>query len=571
MIDYRSRMPRALCLWLMLALVAVNLQLPVFAQTGDGARELLRGQERERNLRERYERSSDVRLEREVEKGGARLPEGETPCFQVDRIELGGEQSKRFRWALKAADVKGDRARGRCLGREGINLVVSRVQGALVARGYVTTQVLVPEQDLTTGVLHLTLVPGRISAVRFGDNTTRARWQNALPARPGDIFNLRQAAQALENFQRIPGVSADLQFVPSAESATASGGSDVVIDWRQSTRWRPRVWLDDSGSEATGRWQGGVAAAFGNFLGWNELGYVHFGRSLFNGSGLGTTTWSAHASVPFGYWTLGANVDRYEYHQTVVGAFDKYVYSGNSRHSELRLGRLLWRNAHSKTNAWLRGWRRASDNAVDDVRIGVQRRRMGGWEAGISQRRFWGQTVLEAGVSYRRGTGAFGAQPAPEAAFGEGTSRSKRILADAQLAVPFQINRARLRYQAQWRGQWNRTALIAQERFAIGGRYTVRGFDEDAMLTGERGWLLRNELGVSLGQRQEVYLGADHGHVGGAAQSFQSGHNLTGIVVGARGCSVGMQWDVFAGTPLTRPSGFTQNDPTFGVSLSSGC
>ena len=31
--------------------------------------------------------------------------------------------------------------------------------------------------------------------------------------------------------------------------------------------------------------------------------------------------------------------------------------------------------------------------------------------------------------------------------------------------------------------------------FSIGGRYTVRGFDGEASLMGERGWLLRNDIG----------------------------------------------------------------------------
>ncbi len=40
--------------------------------------------------------------------------------------------------------------------------------------------------------------------------------------------------------------------------------------------------------------------------------------------------------------------------------------------------------------------------------------------------------------------------------------------------------------------------LITQDRFSIGGRYTVRGFDGETTLIGERGWLLRNDLGLSL-------------------------------------------------------------------------
>jgi len=544
----------------------------------DAAQEELRQQARERVLRERHEGVGDVRLERGQSAGLERFPESETPCFPIKQMVLEGEQSRRFRWALKAANVKGDRALGRCLGAQGLDVVLARVHAALMARGYVTTQVRLPEQDLADGVLRLTLVPGRINAVRFTDEGVRTRWQNALPARSGDVLNLRQVEQALEHFQRVPTVTAELQLVPATVSAAEAadvarpleGESDVVIHWQQGARVQSRLWLDDGGSEATGRWQGGMMVSVGNVLGWNEWGYVHVGRSLLNGGGRGTTSWGAHSSVPLGAWWVGANVGGDEYWQTVAGAFEDYRYSGVSRYGEVRLGRGLWRGARSKTGVHLLGWWRGSDTAVDDVRIAVQRRRTGGWEAGVSQRWYWGRSVLDAGLAYRRGTGALGALRAPEEVFGEGTSRSKRVLADARWAVPFEVLGAALRYQVQWRGQWNRTRLTGQERFAIGGRYTVRGFD-DALLTGERGWWLRNELGWSFARVHEVYLGADYGRVGGAWQGAQRGRSLAGLVLGARGCNASIQWELFAGRPLVRPAGVSHAGTVYGVQLSSGC
>jgi len=544
---------------------------PVFAQTlPDLSGEDLKQQARERALRERQEQRGDVRLERESTRGTARLPTGESPCFEIKRLTLDGEQSRRFRWALKAADAKGDRARGRCLGSAGINLVLERVQNAIVSRGYVTTRVVVPEQDLSEGVLRLTVQPGRIGAIVLSDEHARVRWQSVFPSGPGDLLNLHQIEQALENLQRVPGVSASMQLVPSEDPQAAPGSSDIVIDWQQRNRWHPQVWLDDGGSDASGRWQAGAMAAFGNLLGVNEQISLNVGGALLNGSGRGTRNWSVQTGLPLGNWSWEAHASNYQHHQTVAGAFDDYEYSGTGRQRELRLGRLLWRNARSKTSAHLRGWQRASDNLVNDVVIDVQRRRSGGWEAGLSQRRYWGRTTLDLGLNYRRGTGAFGALPAPEDAFGEGTSRSKRLLLDTRLGIPFQWGVRPLRYQVNWRGQWNRTRLVSHEHFAIGGRYSVRGFDGDAFLSGERGWLVRNDLGLGLAQRYEAYLGADYGRVGGAGPVAQTGTTLAGMVVGVRGCTAAMHWDLFVGHPVTQPEHLTRHTPTFGVSLSSG-
>jgi hemolysin activation/secretion protein len=47
------------------------------------------------------------------------------------------------------------------------------VQNAIIERGYVTTRILAAPQDLKTGVLMLTVVPGRVNAIRFADGEGR--------------------------------------------------------------------------------------------------------------------------------------------------------------------------------------------------------------------------------------------------------------------------------------------------------------------------------------------------------------------------------------------------------------
>ena len=92
-------------------------------------------------------------------------------------------------------------------------------------------------------------------------------------------------------------------------------------------------------------------------------------------------------------------------------------------------------------------------------------------------------------LAWRRGTGAFGALRAPEEKFDEGTSRFRIATAELGLNAPFQFGAQKLRYTGLWRAQWNRSPLTQQDQFSIGGRYTVRGFDGESSLMGERGWL----------------------------------------------------------------------------------
>ncbi|MCL6484442.1 MAG: ShlB/FhaC/HecB family hemolysin secretion/activation protein, partial [Janthinobacterium lividum] len=480
---------------------------PGISQRDDASQELIRQQERERLLRQQQERNPDVRLlGAPVAVAANRLAVGESPCFTIDQLVLRGEGSAQFQWALAAAsrDDLGapDAPQGRCLGTQAINVLMGRLQNAIIARGYVTTRVLAEPQDLSRGTLALSLIPGRIRQVGFAPGTNpRATWSNAVPARPGDLLNVRDTEQALENFKRVPTAEADIQIMPAEGGNAKPGESDLQIQWKQGLPFRLALGLDDGGSRSTGKLQGSVTLSYDHWLTLNDLFYLSLNQNVDgNRHGpRGTGGMVAHYSIPYAYWLLAFTVSDSHYHQSVAGISQDYNYSGASQNHEVKLSRLVYRDASRKTMVSLRGWQRAAQNFIDDTEVEVQRRRMAGWEVGIGHREFLGQATLDVNLQYRRGTGAMDALAAPEEAFGDGTSRFKLILADAALSAPFTLAGQPLRYSGSWRMQHNRTPLVPQDRFAIGGRYTVRGYDGESSLSAERGWLLRNEVGVPLG------------------------------------------------------------------------
>jgi len=567
-----------LCFGAAVALLAVHV-LAQPAPQSSAEQEQRRAQERERLLRAQQEKAPDVRGSPAAVADSAKLPTAESPCFAVQTLQLrpvAGEPpalASQFAWALAAAagPDASDAPTGRCLGAGGVAIVIKRLQNAVIARGYVTTRILAEPQNLSSGVLTLTVIPGRVRAVRFSEGSdARGNAWTALPAKPGDILNLRDIEQALENFKRVPTAEADIQIEEAKGADSQPGQSDLVISYKQAFPFRLSVFADDSGSKATGKYQGGVTLSYDNWWTLNDLFYVTFNRDLGGGDSgsRGTYGGAVHYSVPFGYWLLGLTASKNRYYQSVAGASQNYVYSGTSDNAEVKLSRLVYRDASRKTTASLKAWQRKSNNFIDDTEIEVQRRIVGGWEFGMGHKEFIGDATLEGSLAYKRGTGAFGSLPAPEEAFGEGTSRFALIMADANLSWPFKIAEQKLRYTATWRFQHNRTPLTPQDRFAIGGRYTVRGFDGKSSLSAERGWLLRNELSTALGESgQELYVGLDHGEVGGPSSEFLVGKRLTGAVLGLRGVLKGLQYDLFVGKPIKKPDAFQTADATVGVSL----
>lgn len=265
----------------------------------------------------------------------------------------------------------------------------------------------------------------------------------------------------------------------------------------------------------------------------------------------------------------------------MAGASQSYVFSGSSQNAEVKLSCLVYRNSTNKSTVSVKGFFRKSNNFIDDTEVEVQRRRTAGWELGINQSWYLGQNVLDYNLAYRRGTGAQDALAAPEQNFGEGTSRMEMLIGDLSLTVPFAVpmpwGRQALQYSANLRGQANYTPLTPQDRFSIGSRFTVRGFDGQQTLIADHGWLIRNELIAPIAASgQALYWGLDYGEVGGQSSEFLVGKTLAGTVIGLRGngqatglkALSGFNYEVFIGKPINKPKGFVTHDTTAGFNLS---
>ena len=567
------------------AAVALLSTLAAFAQSASTPQPFIeqqRQQERERALREQNERTVDQRLQSAPPVPVARIPETEAPCFRIERVQLVGDEAEAFQWAV--SDLSGpdgnDSPLSRCLGTAGVNVVLARAQQAAIARGFVTTRVLAAPQDLSTGTLTLSLVPGRIAAIRLTPDSSPtllgsgALLGSAIPARPGDLLNLRDIEQGLENLKRAPTAEADIQIEPSTAPNARPGDSDLVVKYVQAKKWRVALSLDDSGTEATGRYQAGATVSVDNPFGLNDLFYVSANHSINNHflsePSYGTEGQTVHYSLPYGYWMLGFTASNSQYHQSVAGLNQNYVYAGKTNNAEVKLSRLLYRDQSRKTTLALKGFRRESRNFVDDTEVEVQHRVVGGWELGLNHKEFIGEATLEGTLAFKHGTGGFGSIAAPEEEFGEGTSRMKLYTAEVSLNAPFKLGEQKLRYSGLIRAQWNRTPLTPQDRFSIGGRYTVRGFDGETSLMGERGWLIRNDIGWAMGQSgAELYVGADYGHVGGRSTVDLLGRSLAGAVVGVRGQWSKLSYDFFMGAPISKPEGYRTARTTFGFNLNA--
>ena len=504
-----------------------------------------------------------------------RLPD-EMPCVVIERIDIQGKLLfAELHGALLGVQAD-DPPEGRCLGQRGITLLIQRVQEALVARGYITSQVHVPEQNLKSGVLTLQILEGRVAQIRSGPEDQplpKLAW--ALES--DDVLNLRDIEQSTDNLRRLPSWRPRIQI----EAGKAPGTSDVVVDLDAQRPLRLGIAVDDGGNQTTGKIQGHATLSWDNPLGLSDMAYLTKGQDLGgrdNGP-RGSANQVLHYSVPWGYWLLGATWSDNRYHQTVYGPYESYRYSGTSSQKEISLARVLHRDASSKTTASVKGFVRQSNNHIADLEVLVQRRRTTGWEAGLQHLHYFEAGTLTAQMAHRQGHASAGT-PEGEGGSGQTIDHIRLTTGFLQWVMPLNTDGHPWQYSTQAQWQWAQTSLTPQDLFCLGSRATVRGFDGQQTLCGDRGQLWRQELATGLpaavhealptSKGMQVYAALDAGRTTTPGQEIA--YRLSGMALGLRGShkvneAYPLQWDVFVGKPLARPDGFTTSKHTAGFAL----
>ncbi|PAJ80116.1 ShlB/FhaC/HecB family hemolysin secretion/activation protein [Burkholderia ubonensis] len=536
-------------------------------------------QQRDAQQRDATVRAPSVRSEVPHVEAYSVLPT-ETPCFRIDHFTLDVPDSlsdgvkaqgasalpmDRFAFAREWLE----HYTGQCVGKQGLDVLVKALSQDVLSRGYITTRVLLPEQDLSSGTLKVSLIPGVIRHVRFADENLRGTWETTFPTRDGELLNLRDLEQGLEQMKRVQSQDVSMQIVP----ADVPGESDVVLDVKRSKPWTVVVSIDNSGTRATGKLQGNLSIGIDNPLGLNDIINVGVSQDLeFGDKRLGSHGWNGFYSLPWGYWTATLSAYTNTYYQQIAGVNQSFVASGNSKTVDFKLARVLARSQNDVFGSYVRLSRRFGQSFIEDTEIPQQCRNNTFIEIGLTDRHYFGGAQFDGALAYRQGIGAFGAQDDALAAEGGPTYRYKMAVLDANLSVPFAIVQQPFRYVTTFHGQYTGNSLYYIDDMTIGSRYTVRGFDGETMLAAARGFYWRNELQMPIGQTgQALYAGLDYGHVWGPQPVALVGTQLAGAVIGVKG-SIGTRlgaygYDLFAGTPIYKPSGFPTARVTVGFQL----
>lgn len=471
--------------------------------------------------------------------------------FRIDAIQMDGQvEELDFLDEIIAPHVHTE------MGLSDVNHLVSALNQKLMDRGYVTSQVVLPEQNIAGGTLRLLLVPGRFHQMVYSEGSDILPWRNAFPLRAGDILNLRQLEQGLEQMKRLRSVDASMKLLPS----NIPGMTDVELTIHKGKQLSGNLSVDDSGMEDTGKIQWNIGFGIDRLFNANDTfrfsGNTDGSR---DGYAKGTRGESVYYAIPYGKDTWSVQFNHYNSRQTVHSNPYDFISSGKTNLLRFGFDHTISRTATEKRSFDASITRRTSHSFINDLEIPVQAMNSTAFEMGLSDRIYIGNDTLYLRAAQRIGTGWFGAKPDTDYADGPKT-HYRMYMADIDYSHPFTMGHRPASYTAFFHGQWTAAGkrLYSVDSLSIGNRYTIWGFDGEYTLMGESGWYLRNELASSIPAiHSQAYFGIDVGAVYGDSTETLVGRTIAGAAIGIRGnFPSGIGYDIFLTRALYKPDGY---------------
>lgn len=442
-------------------------------------------------------------------------------CQKVHQIILQGVGS--LSWSVQEQLVFP--FRGRCLTLANINQLVRETTNAYLQRGFVTSQAYLKAQDISGGVLIISVSEGRIGSITL-DGKEMLALKMAFAGLIGRVLNLRDIEQGMEQLNRLPSQQVNIDIQPDLRP----GYSNVVL-LRVSKRLPLSLSLgaDNSGQKSTGTGQMNVGMTLDNPLHLADQWAFSVARNSHFNHNHRSRSFSGSMSLPYGYWQVGYHYAWSDFFQAIPFNQATYRYQGDSQTHRLSANRTLFRDGTRKFGIDIGLTRRRTENRLAGERLAVSSPTISSLSFGGNYSAVVGQGYLTFNPTISHGLSILGATADDPQHRDLPRSKFRKFSLSTSYFHPLVSS---LSYLASAYGQTTPDNLYSSERISVGGQYSVRGFREQ-YLTGNRGAYWRNELSWQPGSGDLTLFGAmDSGWVQGRAERIDGG-NVTGAAVGA--------------------------------------
>ena len=467
-----------------LALLANDALAAPLATPGDNDLQRQRQEQLLREQRQRLEELQQLRGKAPSEATPQAAPDSR--CFTIHSIVIGGADNlpANARREIVASYI------GQCLGVNQLNELLKRITDNYLSRGFVTTRAYLPQQDLSSGELKIIVVEGRFEGFDQSELASERELAMTFPGATGEVLNLRDLEQLVDQINRLPSRQAQMELVPGKDV----GGSRVQLKGERSKPWRVSASRDNNGDSTSGEQQAGVGLDWDSPLGLADQFGLRYGQDVVSDHWKHSDNQSLWYSVPYGWWTFNYSYSRNYYRTRNEDAGFAFKYDGDNETHQLGAQRVLFRDDVSKTGVSFGLSHQRTRNYIDDTLLDVSSTHLSEFNLGFNHGRRVGSAFVNADIGWQRGVGAFGAQDDdPGAAHGSPTARYNKYSLTLSYLQPFTLWDQAFSFESLATGQHSEDVLYSPQRISLGGLSSIRGF-KDQTLSGDSGYYWRNQL-----------------------------------------------------------------------------
>jgi hemolysin activation/secretion protein len=453
----------------------------------------------------------------------------DTRCFPIKDIELKGADSlsERDKTRLLKPYI------GECLGVPQLNELLKVITDHYIEKGLVTSRAYLPQQDLSTGHLQVLVVEGKLEGMKGAENSQLSARELAMafPGKTGELVNLREIEQMVDQLNRLPSNQAKMELAPGQNV----GGSAVLVTNTPQKPWRVGLSRNNDGQRSTGEQQWGTTFDWDSPLGLADQLSLRGGHDAMTDHQHTSNNAMLNYSLPWGWWTFSYTYSQSEYRSQIAANLYNFKQTGDSENHQLRTERVIHRDAVSKTSlsaglSYLR-----TNNFIEDSKLKLSSNRISEAQFGFNHGRRVGSAFVNFDAGMQEGIGAFDAQGSHDPGPGEPNARYRKYTATLSYLQPFKLWGESFSFSSLMTGQRSEDVLFSPQRTSLGGSSSIRGY-KDQSLSGDSGGYWRNDLrwsrpvtvewlqpvfseyGTSLGYDQGViqngrYNGDQHGRM----------------------------------------------------------
>ncbi|QAY84775.1 ShlB/FhaC/HecB family hemolysin secretion/activation protein [Pseudomonas arsenicoxydans] len=539
--------PPALVARLCLALLCLSPLNPAYAAPTPGETDLIR-ERQDRLLEEQRRRLEELKeLPGKEAKPAAPTAPADTRCFPIQDIELKGADS--------LSDSEKTRLLkpyiGQCLGVSQLNELLKVITDHYIEKGLVTSRAYLPQQDLSGGHLKVLVVEGRLEGLKGAQDSqlTDRELAMAFPGKTGELVNLREIEQLVDQLNRLPSNQAQMELAPGKNV----GGSEVLVKNTPQKPWRAGLSRSNDGQRSTGEQQWGTTFDWDSPLGLADQLNLRGGHDAVSDHQHTSSNAMLNYNLPWGWWNFNYTYSQSDYRSLAQANGFNFKQTGDSENHQLRAERVIHRDAVSKTSlstglSYLR-----TNNFIEDSKLKLSSNRISEAQFGINHGRRVGSAFVNLDLGMQEGIGILDAQGNGHPGPGEPDARYRKYTGTLSYLQPFKVWGESFSFSSLMTGQHSEDVLFSPQRTSLGGLSSIRGY-KDQSLSGDSGGYWRNDLrwsrpvtlewlrpvfaeyGTSLGYDQGVithdrYNGDQHGRMSSnSVELFARGQHLAASV-----------------------------------------